>query len=79
MFLTKGQDLPDTQTSRESLRKLDNVRFVDRVEYCNLLVSSRILQRCDIPNARVRGVYDPELGLQYLIEEERLFPRVAVV
>ena len=62
-------------TSASCLRAQKNVRFVDRTEYCKLLVCSRNLTRCDIQSARIRGVFDPELGLRYLIEEDCLFSK----
>ena len=50
-----------------------NVRFVDRHKFCEMLVSSRKLTRCDFPADRIRGVYDAESGLRFLIEEKLLF------
>ena len=60
-------------TNATRLRAEKDVRFVDRSEYCDLLVCSRNLTRCDIKAAGIRGIFDPELGLRYFIEEDRLF------
>ena len=50
-----------------------NVRFVDRQQFCDMLVSSRQLTRCDLPAERIRGIYDAESGIRFLIEERLLF------
>ncbi len=48
-------------------------RFVDRDEYCQLLVSRKHLSRCDDPFARTCGLLDSETGVRFVIEEDRLF------
>ena len=50
-----------------------NVRFVDRQQFCEMLVSSRQLTRCDLPAERIRGIYDAKTGIRFLIEERLLF------
>lgn len=67
------QEATKTETEREALRANENVRFVDREEFCRLLTSGNVLSRCDVPVARVRGVVDLNAGNRFLIEEERLF------
>ncbi len=74
MLVSSSRELVSTSSYRAGLRTEKNVRFIDRSEYCNMLVSSRELVRCDISVARIRGIYDPELELRFLIEEELLFP-----
>jgi hypothetical protein len=68
-----GKAASQTDLAREAFRNRENVQFVDRVEFCHLLTSARILNRCDHPSARLRGVYDPTAGRKYFIEEEKLF------
>ena len=51
----------------------ENVRFVDRQQFCDMLVSSRQFIRCDLPAERIRGIYDAETGIRFLIEERLLF------
>ena len=74
MIVTPHCETSSTSDARNDLRAQSNVQFVDRSDFCELLVSSRNLNRCDYPAACVRGIFDPELGLRYLIEEELLFP-----
>ena len=50
-----------------------NVRFVNRQQYCEMLISSRQLTRCDLPEERIRGIFDSETGIRFLIEEKLLF------
>lgn len=64
---------PFSDPIRDKLRTQMDVRFVDREAFCQLLVSRLSLSRCDIPSARVRGVFNPATGHRYLIEEELLF------
>ena len=74
MLLSPQCCADETALARDELRSRDDVRFVDRAEFCQLLVSNRALDRCDFPSADVRGIYDPLREFQYLIEEELLFP-----
>ena len=68
-----------SQTSKATLpsglKSDPDVRFVDRSKFCEMLVSSRKLTRCDIPADCIRGVYDAESGLRFLIEEKLLFSK----
>ncbi|MEM7453222.1 MAG: hypothetical protein AAF456_02595 [Planctomycetota bacterium] len=73
MLATPVKKVRSTSSARAELRNDDNVKFVDRAEFCRLLISSKSLNRCDMPVARVRGIYDPSLQLKYVIEEESLF------
>lgn len=77
MLLSRKCDADETAVARDQLRSRNDVRFVDRTEFCELLVSNRPLGRCDFPSADVRGIYDPQGNFQYLIEEELLFPTLS--
>ncbi len=59
--------------SREELISRESIRFIDRSEFCQLLVSGHSLTRCDFPSARVRGICDEVTGCCYAIREEDLF------
>jgi len=48
-------------------------RLVERSEYCELLVSTRRLQRCDDLASGIRGLLDLDTGVRFLIKEEKLF------
>jgi hypothetical protein len=73
MLATSVDYLGTSDPIRDELRAQEDVRFVDRDEFCQLLVSRLTLSRCDVPNARVRGVFNASTGCRYLIEEELLF------
>jgi len=60
---------------RRTLRERSELRFVQRDEFCKLLLSSKKLIRSDEPGASVRGLLDLETGKRYLIEQENLFGR----
>ena len=78
MMLALSVDHPgNSDLIRDELRVQVDVRFVDRDEFCGLLISRASLSRCDIPNARIRGVFNASTGLRYLIEEELLFPHLS--
>jgi len=69
-----AQTKPESITSmRDQLRSNEGVRFIDRAEFCQLLISAKDLDRCDFPHANVRGLFDANSGLKFLIEEEELF------
>ena len=51
----------------------ERVRIVQRSEYCELLVSTKRLQRRDHLAVGIRGLLDLDTGMLFLIEEERLF------
>ena len=63
-----------TITRRESLRQQTNCHFVERAEYCHLLVSTRQMERCNDDMAGLFGLEDLNSGNRYFIEEEKLFP-----
>jgi len=56
-----------------TLRDPADYRFVEGSEYCELLVSTKRLQRCDHLASGIRGLLDLDTGMRFLIEEERLF------
>jgi hypothetical protein len=58
---------------RRKLKARANCRFVDRGEFCRLLVSYRKLLRVDDAGADVHGLLEPSTGARYLIETEKLF------
>ena len=62
-----------TNEIRAKLKSREEVQFVDRNAFCNLLISGRKLIRCDFPDVRVKGLFDDKSGKKYLIEKERLF------
>jgi len=61
------------EKQRRELRLRANCRFVDRREFCQLLVSNRKLLRVDDVHADVHGLLEPATGERYLIESEKLF------
>jgi hypothetical protein len=63
----------DLEERRRKLRLRANCRFVDRREFCQLLVSNRKLLRVDDSRADVHGLWEPATGARYLIESEKLF------
>ncbi len=73
MQLRATQDVDSTHSKRDELRTQDDVRFINRAEFCELLTSAKKLDRVDFPQARVKGIYAPSLGLHFVIEEEALF------
>lgn len=48
-------------------------QFVDADEFCSLAISSRNLQRSDDAGAALRGLFEVDTGIRYVIEERRLF------
>jgi hypothetical protein len=61
------------QERRRALRERTASTFVQREEFCRLLLSCRRMVRADEPAVQVRGLLDMETGMRYLIEQERLF------
>ncbi len=59
---------------RDALRSTAGGVFVDRDAFCHLLLSRQSLVRSDDSAASLQGVLEPETGVRYLIESERLFP-----
>ncbi len=43
--------------------------------YCQLATSRRVLLRCDDNLRGMRGLYDPKLGVRYVIETRHLLQR----
>ena len=66
-------DPKETASMREGLQRQENIRFVDRQEFSKLLISFRQLVRFDVARARIHGLHDHVSGIQYVIEEEKLF------
>lgn len=57
---------------RAELRGRPPVTFVEPDEYCQLATANRQLIRSDEPAAGIRGILDPESGMRFFIEEEKL-------
>lgn len=55
-------------------RAASNCRFVERDEFCSLLIGFRELVRADQSDEGIQGLLDLNSGMHYLIEEEKLFP-----
>jgi hypothetical protein len=58
----------------------DAAGFVDCVvvppdQFLEMLLSRRGLERADSLGGRVRGLFDPDAGRQFLIEDANLMPR----
>jgi len=60
---------------RRAMRERSEFTFVQREEFCRLLLSTRRMVRSDEPDLRVRGLLDTETGTRFLIEQEKLFGR----
>jgi hypothetical protein len=60
---------------RRAMRESSNATFVQREEFCNLLLSTRRMIRSDEPALRVRGLLDMDTGTRFLIEQEKLFAK----
>ena len=67
----RSQQLVLRQYSGEIVR-----RFVRRDEFCMLLLSRRLLDRCDDESAQRRGLFDTRTGELFDIPESDLFSRV---
>lgn len=65
--------LEGLERKRVLLRGRSDCRFLEPDEFCQLLVSRRRLWRADDGSAEVQGVLEPETGVRFLIERERLF------
>jgi hypothetical protein len=70
MMLTETID-----KGRRSTRESSNTTFVQRDEFCSLLLSTRRMVRSDEPGRGVRGLLDMETGTRFLIEQEKLFAK----
>lgn len=60
---------------RRTMRGGSNFTFVQREEFCSLLLSTRRMVRSDEPGLRVRGLMDMDTGARFLIEQEKLFAK----
>jgi hypothetical protein len=58
---------------RRAMRERSEFTFVQRDEFCRLLLSTRRMVRSDEPDVNVRGLMDVETGARFLIEQEKLF------
>lgn len=47
-------------------------QFVEAEVYCRLVTSRRSLERMDDPGRGLRGVFDPNTGVHYVVEERKL-------
>ena len=59
--------------NRRTMYENSNSTFVQRDEFCSLLLSTRRMVRSDEPGRGVRGLLDMETGTRFLIEQEKLF------
>ena len=53
-------------------RQQADCHFVEREEFCRLLVGSRRLVRADEPSLELRGLMDAENGTRFFIEQQKL-------
>jgi hypothetical protein len=58
---------------QRGFRKQPQRIFVDRDQFCELLISYRKLTRSDDPTIRAQGLLDVERGRWYLITRAELF------
>lgn len=58
---------------RRGLRQFTRSKYVQRDEFCKLLLSCRKMVRADEPEVDVRGILDLETGTRFLIERRKLF------
>jgi hypothetical protein len=68
--------MSQTKTFHEqrcALRERSGATFVQRDEFCKLLLSLRRMVRSDEPAVHLRGLLDLETGKRFLIEQEKLF------
>ena len=59
--------------SRPAMHPSSNITFVQRDEFCSLLLSTRRMVRSDEPGRGVRGLLDTQTGARFLIEQDKLF------
>ncbi len=62
-----------TDGRRRAVRDRADFTYVQREEFCRLLLSTRRMVRSDEPDRNVRGLLDTETGKRFLIEQEKLF------
>jgi len=70
--MTSAKSATTTRCDRQ--QPTENI-FVNRDEFCKLILSYRKLVRADEPGNRVRGLLDVESGERYLIDQEELVGR----
>jgi hypothetical protein len=61
--------------SRRAMRDRAEFTYVQREEFCRLLLSTRRMVRSDEPDLNVRGLLDTETGARFLIQQEKLFSK----
>jgi hypothetical protein len=61
-----------TQQQRQQIMERAETRLIEADEFCRMLTSNRRLVRFDQPEAMLRGLYDLEQGLRFIVEEEKL-------
>ena len=66
--------VPTNLESKEqrSIRSGSVSRFVDSNEFCRLLLGFKKLVRADNPAQGLRGLFDEESNILYLIEQDQL-------
>ncbi len=65
---------------RHMLSTESNCRYVDRDEFCRLLLGFSQMDRVDDPESGLRGLRDTATGMLYVIEHDKLTslrPRMA--
>jgi len=62
----------NTQQRRKQIMERAETRLIEADEFCKMLTSNRRLVRVDQPEALLRGLYDVEQGLSFIVEEEKL-------
>jgi hypothetical protein len=60
---------------RRPVRPFTRSEFVQRDEFCELLLSSRRMIRADEPDVNLRGLVDLETGTRFLIKQESFWER----
>jgi hypothetical protein len=70
---TSCMDQSTMRAERQQLRAQRKWTFVDAYHFQALAVSARRLVRADEPAAGLRGLLDPETGIRFVTEEEKLF------
>jgi hypothetical protein len=60
---------------RAAMRENSEYTFVERDEFCRLMLSTRRLVRSDEPRLQYRGLMDLDTGARFLIEHEELYAR----
>ena len=61
------------QLRGRALQKRSDTTFVQRDEFCRLLLSCKRLVRADEPADQIRGLLDVDTGMRFLIQQEQLF------